>query len=92
MRTFTHIASHKHAVLVSTPGLAAQNYAALQRGAVRTSSVSAEELSIAAEKAGLELEQLAGMTWDLRTQKWVLTDDAGINYIAYFQRPGIARL
>ena len=51
----------------------------------------AEELAVAAESAGLEMEQLAGMSYDLRTQGWTLSDDPAINYIAYFQKPGIAR-
>lgn len=46
---------------------------------------------MAAERAGLELEQLAGMSYDLRRQRWALSDDPGINYIAYLQKPGIAR-
>lgn len=51
----------------------------------------AEELTVAAEKAGLELEQMAGMSMELPSQKWSLSDDVGVNYIAYFQKPGIAR-
>ena len=51
----------------------------------------AEELAVAAEGAGLELEQLAGLSYDLAARRWALSDDPGINYIAYFQKPGIAR-
>ena len=50
----------------------------------------AEELTIAAEKSGMELEQLAGMSYDLRGSRWRLTEDVGVNYIAYYQRTGLA--
>ncbi len=52
----------------------------------------AEELTIAAEKAGLELEQLAGMSYDLTRSRWRLTEDVCVNYIAYYQRTGLAEL
>ena len=50
-----------------------------------------EELAVAGEGAGLELEQLAGMSWDLGAARWRLSPDPGVNYIAYFQKPGLVR-
>ena len=51
---------------------------------------NAEELTVAAERAGLELEHLAGISYDPRRSRWRLTEDVGVNYIAYYQRTGLA--
>ena len=42
-----------------------------------------------ADKSGLELETLAGMAYDPLSGLWRMTEDTGVNYIAYFQKSGL---
>ena len=42
-----------------------------------------------ADKAGLELETLAGMAYDPLSGLWRMTENTGVNYIAYFQKSGL---
>ena len=48
--------------------------------------VLAEDLVLLMEGTHVELQQIAGMSIDLWTRQWQLTQDLGINYIACFQK------
>lgn len=39
-----------------------------------------------AEGGHLHLQQIAGMSLDLRTRQWQLSQDLDVNYIACFQK------
>ncbi len=39
--------------------------------------------------AGLELETIAGMAYDPLSGVWRMSDNTGVNYIAYFQKSGL---
>lgn len=41
------------------------------------------------EGAGLQAVQMAGMEYSPLKNSWRLTQDLGINYIAYFKKPYI---
>ena len=47
----------------------------------------AGELAIMLKGSGFQLEHAAGMTLDLGSGRWTLSDDLAVNYIASF-RPG----
>lgn len=46
--------------------------------------VTPEELTLMVEDGGMELCQMAGMTYNLLTRRWSLNDDLRVNYIASF--------
>lgn len=48
--------------------------------------IKPSELVKMARRAGLELQVLQGMTFDMRTQLFTLTHDVKLNYIAFFQK------
>lgn len=41
------------------------------------------------DAAGLELETIAGMAYDPLSGLWRMTENTGVNYIAYFQKSGL---
>ncbi len=41
------------------------------------------------DQAGLDLETIAGMAYDPLTGVWRMSDNTGVNYIAYFQKSGL---
>ena len=49
--------------------------------------VTPEELSIMCKDAGLELEVISGMKWNIAKMQFELSEDKSINYIAAFTKP-----
>ena len=50
---------------------------------------TAEDLVMMTEGTQLSLRQIAGMSLDLISQRWSLSQDLGVNYIASFQKLGL---
>ena len=48
----------------------------------------ADELAIMLKDSGFQLEHAAGMTLELASGKWILSDDLAVNYIASFRPEG----
>ncbi len=49
--------------------------------------ITPQELYLMAADAGLSLAHAAGLSLDLSTGRFTLTDDLGVNYIAAFHKP-----
>lgn len=52
--------------------------------------ITPDELALLMDRAGLKLQEMAGMVFNPLTERWSLSTDTSVNYIAYGTKPAVA--